>query len=150
MFPLLKAMHEELGGTGRLFKWAAKDRKLSRQIQRHLQIAGVTRADLFADDASRKPMTFHDLRATGITWCACRGDDPLKIKQRAGHATFSTTEGYIREAENLGGNFGGVFPPCRRASSRILDLFWVFGPEKTRKPRENSGAAGNRSFLYGA
>ena len=30
---------------------------------------------------------------------AIRGDDPLKIKQRAGHATFSTTEGYIREAE---------------------------------------------------
>ncbi len=25
---------------------------------------------------------FYDLRATGITWCAVRGDDPLKIKQR--------------------------------------------------------------------
>ena len=51
-------------------------------------------------DPTRKAMTFHDLRATAITWCAVRGDDPLKIKQRAGHASFSTTEGYIREAEN--------------------------------------------------
>jgi hypothetical protein len=25
------------------------------------------------------------LRATGITWAAVRGDDPLRIKQRAGH-----------------------------------------------------------------
>jgi hypothetical protein len=39
------------------------------------------------------------------------GDDPLKIKQRAGHSTFSTTEGYIREAENLNEGFGVVFPP---------------------------------------
>ena len=55
-------------------------------------------------------MTFHDLRATGITWCAVRGDDALKIKQRAGHKSFSTTEGYIREAENLRDAFGEVFP----------------------------------------
>src|SRR5262249_21192682 len=110
LLPLLQKMHDEVGGKGRLFSWAATDRKLSRQIQRCLKLAGVTRADLFADEATRKPMTFHDLRATGITWCAVRGDEPLKIKQRAGHATFSTTEGYIREAENLARNFGTVFP----------------------------------------
>ena len=56
-------------------------------------------------------MTFHDLRATGITWCAVRGDAPLTIKQRAGHAAFTTTEGYIREAENLRDGFGAVFSP---------------------------------------
>lgn len=28
-----------------------------------------------------------------------RGDDPLKITQRCRHATFSTTELYMREAE---------------------------------------------------
>jgi integrase len=44
-------------------------------------------------------MTWHDLRATGLTWLAIRGDDPLKIKQRAGHSAFSTTEGYVRQAE---------------------------------------------------
>jgi hypothetical protein len=30
---------------------------------------------------------------------------------RAGHKSFSTTEGYIREAENLRDGFGEVFPP---------------------------------------
>jgi integrase len=58
---------------------------------------------------TRKAVTFHDLRATGVTWAAVRGDDPLKIKQRAGHRSFSTTEGYIRDAKNLGDSFGQVF-----------------------------------------
>jgi hypothetical protein len=29
-------------------------------------------------DPTRKAMTFHDTRATGITWWAVRGDDPLR------------------------------------------------------------------------
>jgi hypothetical protein len=57
-------------------------------------------------------VTFYDLRATGITWMALRGDNPLTIKQRAGHRRFETTEGYIREAENLrAANPGEPFPP---------------------------------------
>lgn len=61
-------------------------------------------------DATRKAITFHDLRATGITWCAIRGDEPLRIMQRAGHADFETTKIYLREAENLAAGFGTVFP----------------------------------------
>ena len=110
LVPLLQAMHDEAEGKGRVLAIDETDRKLSRQLQRCLKLADVTRADLTTSDATRKAMTFHDLRATGITWCAVRGDDPLKIKQRAGHATFSTTEGYIREAENLREGFGAVFP----------------------------------------
>jgi hypothetical protein len=41
---------------------------------------------------------------------AVRGDDPLKIKQRAGHATFKTTEIYIRSAEAIRQGFGEPFP----------------------------------------
>ena len=79
-------------------------------LRQHLQTAQVKRADIFADDAQRKHVTFHDLRATGITWMAVAGEDPLRIKQRAGHRSFSTTEGYIREAENLRVGFGEPFP----------------------------------------
>jgi hypothetical protein len=46
---------------------------------------------------------------------AVRGDDPLKIKQRAGHASFTTTEVYIREAEAVREGFGAVFPPLPRS-----------------------------------
>ena len=32
---------------------------------------------------------------------AIRGDEPLKVMQRAGHEDLKTTMGYVREAENL-------------------------------------------------
>jgi integrase len=83
---------------------------LSSKLRYYLGVAGVTRADLFASDETRKAITFHDLRATGITWMAVRGDDPLKIMRRAGHAGFETTQIYLREAENLSKSFGTVFP----------------------------------------
>ena len=112
-------MHDESGGRGPVAPVRATDRKLSRQLKRCLALAGVERPALFAiNDPTRKAITFHDLRATGITWAAVRGDDPLKIKQRAGHRSFSTTEGYIREAENLGESFGQVFPPLPMSCCR--------------------------------
>jgi hypothetical protein len=46
----------------------------------------------------------------GSRWCAVRGDDPLKIMQCAGHASFATTQIHLREAENLSAAFGVVFP----------------------------------------
>jgi hypothetical protein len=41
---------------------------------------------------------------------AVRGDDPLKIKQRSGHASFSTTEMYIREGGAVREGLGEPFP----------------------------------------
>jgi hypothetical protein len=41
---------------------------------------------------------------------AVRGDDPLKIQQRAGYSMFSTTQHYIREAEAVREGFGQTFP----------------------------------------
>jgi hypothetical protein len=72
--------------------------------------AGVRRPELHEGSPTRKPLTWHDLRATGATWMAVRADDPLKIKQRCGHTTFTTTEIYIREAEAVREGFGEVFP----------------------------------------
>ena len=80
------------------------------RFRRWLKIAEVERQELHTSEPTRKAITFHDLRATGLTWMAVRGDDGLKIKQRAGHLRFQTTEGYIREAENVREGFGDVFP----------------------------------------
>lgn len=109
LLPLLRALHTESGGVGAVVKMPHMQ-ILAVRLRKYLEWAGVTRADLFASDATRKHMTFHDLRATGITWMAIRGDEPLRIKQRAGHTDFATTEGYIREAEQLTEGFGAVFP----------------------------------------
>ncbi|MGA2451048.1 MAG: site-specific integrase [Polyangiaceae bacterium] len=130
---------------------------LARPLRLYLEAVGVKRAELFVTDRTRKAVTFHDLRATGITWCAVRGDDALKIKQRAGHASFSTTEGYIREAENLRQGFGGVVPPLpdglvgspadeggAAPDSVIEASVTISGARSSQKQAQSSGGAGNR------
>lgn len=105
--------------------------KLSMGLRERLEAAGVTRPELFSDDATRKHMTWHDLRATGITWMAIRGDDPIRIQRRAGHKSFTTTEEYIREAENVREGFGRVFPPLPAG------LLWpTIGPRISRSSAE--------------
>jgi integrase len=83
---------------------------IAAMLRRHLLKAGVTRDELHTGDVARKPLTFHDLRATGITFLALRGDEPLAIMRRAGHTDFKTTSLYVREAEVLGASVGAPFP----------------------------------------
>ena len=65
---------------------AGRDAHVSRTFRRWLAKAGVTGPAARDGTPTSKPLTWHDLRATGATWMAVRGDDPLKIKQRCGHA----------------------------------------------------------------
>lgn len=108
--PLLAAMHAEAEGKGLVLDMR-RFFKSADDLRTHLRTAGVTRADLFVTDETRKNLTFHDLRATTLTWMAVRGDDPLKIKARAGHSDLATTEGYIRTAGEIDGAIGTVFAP---------------------------------------
>jgi hypothetical protein len=107
--PLLEALVREAGGAGRVVRKMPPAEDMAEYLRKCLGYAGCTRAELFADDATRRPVSFHDLRATGITWLAIRGDEPLRIQERAGHTSFTTTQGYIRLAETLG-DLGEVFP----------------------------------------
>ncbi len=90
LLPLLQAMRQEVSGRGPVLRLAGDGGPA--KLRMYLKRAGVKRADLFTTDATRKAITFHDLRATGMTWCAVRGDEPLKIMQRAGHSDFETTK----------------------------------------------------------
>ncbi len=112
LVPLLKAM---VTAKGEHVPMPAAQQNLSAIFRRWLRVAGVDRAELHTTTATRKAITFYDARATGITWMAVRGDDPLKIMQRAGHSNFATTLGYIREAESVLEGFGDVFPPLPAA-----------------------------------
>jgi integrase len=110
LLPLLRAMHAAANGEGPLVtmrqqKWWATD------LRKHLEAAQIRRAALYRNDATSKRLRFHDLRGTGLTWMAIRGDDPLKIQQRAGHTSFEMTQKYIRTAEAVGEAIGDVFPP---------------------------------------
>lgn len=106
--PLLDALTRS-AGDGAIVKLAPREFGAA-YLRKHLRAAGLDREELYADDETRAPLTFHDLRATGITWRAVRGDEPLKIQRSAGHSSFATTDRYIREADNVRAGFGDVFP----------------------------------------
>lgn len=146
LLPLLKGMHDESKGKGPVVSF--RDRHMSRDLRLWLKRAGVTRPELHEGNATRKPITWHDLRATGITWMAVRGDDPLKIRQRAGHSTLSTTELYIREAEAIRDGFGEVFPSLPAGPLAIVtDLSVTIQHSRNgQKQAVSGGGAGNRTL----
>lgn len=111
LLPMLATMRAESAGEGRVAPGLPSDIVLAETLRAMLQRAGVDRAELFSSDRTRRAIRWYDLRATGITWRAIRGDEPLRIMQAAGHERFETTLLYIREAETVGGDFGAVFAP---------------------------------------
>jgi len=112
LLPMLLAMADESrrGRVLRMPPGGGSDGE-SPLLREDLLKAGVTRQALHVTRKTTKRITFHDLRATGITWAAIRGDDALKIMSRSGHVTHSTMLIYVREAEVLRetGSFGVVF-----------------------------------------
>lgn len=104
---LLDVLRQEGEGVGRVVPVPGD---LARTFRSCLERAGVSRLELFEATPTRQAITFRDLRATGITWQAVRGDEPLRIMQRAGHSDLETTMIYVRTAEELGDRFGDVFP----------------------------------------
>jgi integrase len=111
--PLLAALRVEAEAAGRttLLAELPSERDMAHGLRRWLKRADVTRRELHETTPTSRPIRFHDLRSTGITWMAVRGDDALKIQRRAGHRELETTERYIRLAEAVRGEaFGDVFP----------------------------------------
>jgi integrase len=110
LMPLLRAMYDEGGDSGLVIRLPS-ERAMARNLRRWLLKAGVDRPALHERTKTSQHITWHDLRATGATWMAVRGDDPLKIMQRCGHKSFSTTMVYVREGEAIREGFGEPFPP---------------------------------------
>jgi hypothetical protein len=85
--------------------------------------------------AAPRNFTHRDYQSRNIM--VVRGDDPLKIKQRCGHTTFSTTELYIREAEAIREGFGIVVPAGTRldifnTGESVMKLYTVYSPPNHR------------------
>ncbi len=151
LLPLVHTMKAESDGEGRLVHMG--DRKhWAKNLREHLRVAGVERADLYANDETRKHITFHDLKATAGTWMAIRGDNPMVIMQRLAHRDMTTTMLYVRAAEMVGASVGAPFPdvPAGNVDGHEMDE----GPAKrsvnrSAGPRSLNvcGAAGNRTLL---
>lgn len=115
LVPLLRAMHAETGGVGRVFGKLGDESQLAAILRADLLTAGVTRHELHhaSDKPPRDWMTLHDLRTTGISWMAARGDDAFTIVARAGHSDIKMTHHYVKIAAVLRRTYGkgDVFPP---------------------------------------
>jgi hypothetical protein len=121
----------------------------AERLRKYLGWADVTRSDLFADDDTRRQLSFHDLRHSGITWRAVRGDEPLKVQRAAGHDDFRTTQRYINEAQTFEGSaFGEPFPaidlelltPFPGGSPNTVSTFGFLAVENSRDSHFHEGS----------
>lgn len=161
--PLLEAWRQHTGDGERVFPDLPSDRDLARGLRRWLKRAGVDRP--LYQDAHVNAIRFHDLRATGITWQAVRGDSAALIRARAGHEDQTTSDQYVRLVEDLRGGFGAPFPAlpesllealsCSRSCSQGDDLAQKLrggrdlNPTSVEKPREKGTFVNNQALSSG-
>ena len=105
--PLLVAMRD--GGQGHVVEFN-DGHDLAEGFRRMCEVAGLKRAQLYADDDARRPITWHDLRHTYCTWLAARGESAYQIMAKAGHRNLETSQRYVTLKDTMGANFGEVFP----------------------------------------
>ena len=108
--PLLRALRDEADGPNVVSM--SPQKRWAPEVREALEAAGVARPELTQTTAHSKQLRFHDLRATGLTWMALRGDSPVQIQHVAGHTDFKTTKKYIDAAGTVDLLPGEVvFPP---------------------------------------
>jgi hypothetical protein len=138
--PLLQAMYIEAGGRGLVFKMPSEGSR-SRKVKMYLRRAGVTRAELFVrrDDKTRKALSFHDLRSTGITWMTLRATTQRRCV--AGRATRPGTPRISISARPRTCRQASASHslPCRR-TCWVMARFWTFRLPETRDLGKNRGA----------
>lgn len=106
--PMLAAMWRERPRPGLVFRTL---KKLAEVLRDDLMTAGVTRAALHVKRPGALRIRFHDLRATGITFMAIRGDSDHDVRERAGHSDFETTLLYIRRGHLASKTIGEPYAP---------------------------------------
>jgi integrase len=117
--PLLAAMKKASKGKG-LVCPRSTTKHMARDLRRWLMVANVTRSQLHDDTTVNKPLRWHDLRATGLTWYAVTGRSSTEIRDIAGHTMTSMTDRYMRTAGVIrAGRFGEVFPPLPDPSDLV-------------------------------
>jgi integrase len=137
LVPLLEKMRAR-GVTGQdPVVWMPDHRKQATSFRDHLKVAKITRHALLHSEGRRSMhVTFHDLRAGGITYCAVRNDPPVQIQRRAGHERFETTLLYIRIAESVDpASFGQPFPPLPASLVEAVET-----PAEVSPPGQNAWA----------
>lgn len=80
-------------------------------LRKDLWTVGVRREALHRSDELQRAIVLHDLRDTGLTHMAVRGDSPIAIQWTGGHTDFKTTQGYIDRGKVDARRIGTPLPP---------------------------------------
>ncbi len=121
LLPMLAAMRAESKGEGKVFASMPPDEEMASRLRKYLEWAGVKRDALFADDLSRRPVSWHDLRHTGACWRIMRGDSSKIVQRAGGWRTAAMLDRYVNEAESFEdvSTFGIPFPEVGPAVHQI-------------------------------
>lgn len=114
LLPLLKAMYKARASDDAPVCPVLRevnDNFRAQMLREHLRLAGVTRARLFADTPTLRPIDFRSLRDTGITWLALAKVPLSAMQRRVGHEDITQTNSYVKLGEDLSGSIGEPFPP---------------------------------------
>jgi len=110
--PLVEALIECPAGQGGRLVHMPPPEDRAELLRKDLKTVGVTREALFVEhDPIRRSIVFHDLRDTGLTHMAVRGDSPIVIQWAGGHTDFKTTQGYIDRGRVEARRIGAPLPP---------------------------------------
>lgn len=97
---------------------ARGEERMAGRFRDHLRAAKVERARLYADTATEEPVDFRSLRDSFATWCALGGLATSALQRRMGHESPATTDGYVKQAEDVtAGSIGAPFPTLDALSS---------------------------------
>lgn len=99
----LMAWREQTGGedVSEVFAGRVAGHGAGR-LRRHLELAGVQRAELFARTNRREPLRVHDLRAAFVTWALANGRSETWVTDRTGHKSSIMLRRYQRAARTAG------------------------------------------------
>lgn len=95
----LLAWREQTGGedTDQVFAGRVAGHGAGR-LRRHLELAGVERAELFERTKRREPIRAHDLRGSFVTWSLAMGRTETWVTDRTGHKSSIMLRRYQRAA----------------------------------------------------
>ena len=106
-------------------------------LRADLKLAGVHRGSLHEPKPNTRPLRFHDLRATFVTWAFREGRGEGWISDRTGHLTPSMRARYTRAARTLADLNYQPFPDISKAIPELLerrDNVISLGASRAKRP----------------
>jgi integrase len=143
--PALEAFKPSAAEPDWLVFGGIEENRAAETFREHLGKAEITRAELFADTAARRPVRVHDLRVTFVTLSLSNGKTEAWVQDRTGHRSSVMINRYrrqARQANELGlGNLVPLVDAIPELRSRAEELRRL---RETQGGPENSEGVGHR------